>query len=292
VSVLRSFVGTQFYVASSVAGGQYIPREVFLPTTASVAALDPVLPSGWADKWMGWQNPVDILEDHAERLMKSVAGINVSAIVTTVSGARPPVCGGEFRVLRHADLVFGDAPPVLDVAHQHRLATLDPALLTRLRDAPPHFAPYIARAITNGTIAEADPDPMNRDAQFTTSAARPLGMATSGSQERELLGAVDAGGSPEDVWERYIAAADDADLMPAGFAPQGVDDDEASTASMRSQYEHYFRVARVMELVTCWHSGTPDLLDLAYCSVMAGHDAATTVANIIAALSNAESARR
>lgn len=292
VSVLRSPVGTQVYVASSVAGGQYVPGEVYLPSTAGVAALDPALPSGWADRWMGWQNPVDVLEDHAEQLAKAVAGITVSAIATTMASARPPLCGGDFRALRHADLVLGGPPPVLDVAHQHRLVTLDPALWTRLRDAPSHYLPYIARAIMNGTIAETDPAPDSPSAQFPVCAARPLGAATSGQPEREMLGAVDAGNTTDEEWERYLAAASAADLMPGGFAPQSVDDDESSTAATRAQYVHYYRMARVMELVTCWRQSPPSLADLAYCSIMSGHDAAASVSAVIAALATSESAPR
>jgi len=46
--------------------GTYLPASVRLPSTVRLAALDPVLPFGWANRWMGWQAPSAILVDHFE----------------------------------------------------------------------------------------------------------------------------------------------------------------------------------------------------------------------------------
>ncbi|WP_133017325.1 hypothetical protein, partial [Mycobacteroides abscessus] len=53
VSVVRTSAGPQVYVASSVAGGSFIPQGVHLPTSARLAIADTVLTPGWWAPYIG-----------------------------------------------------------------------------------------------------------------------------------------------------------------------------------------------------------------------------------------------
>ena len=48
VGVIKTSVGSQVVVASSLGGGSYVPSTVFLPVTARLAVVDPALPYGWS----------------------------------------------------------------------------------------------------------------------------------------------------------------------------------------------------------------------------------------------------
>lgn len=53
VSVLKMPMGSQVVIASNIGDGGYVPPGVFIPATARLAVVDPVLPFGWGQRWMG-----------------------------------------------------------------------------------------------------------------------------------------------------------------------------------------------------------------------------------------------
>ncbi|MGB0971370.1 MAG: hypothetical protein ACPGVG_10455, partial [Mycobacterium sp.] len=66
VSVLQTPAGdTRTVIASSVGAGLYLPEGVVFPVTAQLATLDPALPWGWGNLFMGWDKPTSVLTAHA-----------------------------------------------------------------------------------------------------------------------------------------------------------------------------------------------------------------------------------
>jgi hypothetical protein len=267
VSVLRLPFGTQIFVASNMGGGWYLPSTVFLPTVARLAVNDPSLPMGWAEDWMGCQKPSKILVDHFDRLRKYVAGVTLSALVTT-DGAGPPVdVGGDFLCMEHRDAMrlLSEAPR-FDAGHQHRLATVNVGLMQRIQglDRGGDVSDRAAAVLT-GALFRAATQSADGSASVVTTA------------DGDMLEAVHAGTANRDMWVAYDHAARDRDggraVWPEQF--QGVQDNDGSDAARNAirLYYNYFRIARMIELVQCWKSRPPQLADVAYCGVMAGFGA-------------------
>jgi hypothetical protein len=270
VSVLRSPVGSQIVVASNVGGGWYLPPTVFLPRTARLAVNDPSLPMGWAEDWMGCQKPSKILVDHFERQRRLVAGVAVSAIVTTELWAEPPTCGGDFLSVQHRDAVglLSEAPK-LDAAHQHRLASIDPSLAQRVhRLDRPDIASWAAGALTVAVVSAA------------WAAPDETGMHVVDVADRNILQAVNEGSANAEVWAAFEASVTKRDeehkgalSMPEIHHPR--DNDGSDDARrMILWYRHYFRMGRTIELVRCWKTRPPSVSEVAYCGITAGFGSA------------------
>jgi hypothetical protein len=265
VSVLRTPVGPQTLIAGSVGGGAYLPPEVSLPSTVGLAVLDPALPSGWAAAWMGWQCPLAILVDHYERVAKVVAGVTVSAMVTSELWPSPPDCGGDFLAVRHEDLVTSTAPPL---AGGHRLAATDPALAARLTalDQGGDITNFVAAQLTRAVwTAAAQPDD--------------TGLPIAVKEDADILELVAIGAATPEDWANYRREverrADGAVMMPEIHAPRDADDSPGSVTA-RMWYRHYYASGRIAELVSCWASQPVSILDIAYCGVAAGFGALAT----------------
>ena len=85
VSVLRTAAGdVHTVVASSLGGGAYVPSGVYVPVAVRLASLDPVLPWGWAQRFMGWQSGADIVAAHADELAARTPGVRRSALATSM----------------------------------------------------------------------------------------------------------------------------------------------------------------------------------------------------------------
>lgn len=271
VGVVKTPVGSQVVVANSVGGGSYLPATVFLPSTARLAVVDPALPFGWAQRWMGCQKPSKILVDHFERLSKRVAGASISAMVTTELWPVEPAGVGEFLGLQHREaLGLLSVAPVLDGAHQHRLTALDPVLAQR-----------VSVIASNGDVAVRAAAQLTaaviRAAQAPDATGKPLAF----DDEVSVLQAVSAGTADEATWESYnakVAGRDgEAWLWPESHAALDHDGSELSE-SMNLWYRRYFQGGRIVELVQWWKNGAAPLAEVAYCGVQAGFGAVVTAA--------------
>ena len=225
VAVLRSPFGSHIVVANNMGGGWYLPPRVFLPTTARLAVSDPSLPMGWADEWMGCQKPSKILVDYFDRLRKLVAGVSVSAIVTTELWADPPDCGGDFLGMQHKDaLGLLSEAPKLDAAHQHRLAVVDPGLAQRVNslDRGGDVSAWGAATLTGVVFREAT----NPDG---------TGLPLVQRADADMLQAVNDGTANAEMWASYDRAADQRDngaaMWPDSHAPRDNDGSEVGTGS-------------------------------------------------------------
>jgi hypothetical protein len=262
VSVLRTPVGPQTLIAGSVGGGGYLPPEVSVPSTVRLAVLDPALSPGWAAAWMGWQSPLAILVDHYERVAEIVAGVTVSAMITSELWPKPPDCGGDFSVVRHEELVMSTAPPLVG---GHRLTATDPALAARLTalDRGGDITNFVAAQLTRAVwTAAAQPDD--------------TGLPIAVREDADILASVAEGVARGEDWDNYRRdverRADGAVMMPEIHAPCDRDDSPGSVTA-RMWYRHYYARGRIAEMVTCWASQPVSILDIAYCGVAAGFGA-------------------
>ena len=275
VGVLRTPVGPQMVLANSVGGGAYIPARVFVPATARMAVLDPALPMGWADDFMGCQSPLRILAAHAERLSEFVAGVSVSAVATSEPYPRRRPETGDFAMIATKDILETPGEPArMDGAHLHRLAVVDPGLARRVGavDRGGEFTTFASAHITRAVMEVAF-------------AADETGQPLAGREDGEILERVNAGTADDAAWQAWQAHVRGRDggavLLPEIHAPQDVDDSAASVQS-RMFYRRFYRMGRVAELVQCWRVRPVSLADLVYCGVAAG--AGGQVGAVLAAL--------
>ncbi|MFP1155370.1 hypothetical protein ACK280_25335 [Mycobacterium sherrisii] len=286
VAVLKMPEGQQIVIANNLGSGGYLPPTVYLPSSAKLAVNDPTLPIGWAADWWGCQFPSKILVEYVDRIRKTVAGVRVSALVTTELWVQPPTdwTGGDFVGMQHRDamLLVSEAPK-LDAAHQHRLATIDPALAQRVQKLDDgHISLWAAGHITVAVIKAAWGTPDK------------TGMRLVTDDDRDILQAVNEGRASADRWAEYEGAvvrrdkaANGALTMPSMHAPQD-NDGSAAAGNAIVFYRHYFQIGRMIDLVRCWKlTPAPHLAELVYCGIMAGFG--PVVAQTIAAI---EQARR
>jgi hypothetical protein len=265
VSVLRTPLGPQTVIANSVGGGTYLPSGVRLPSTVRLAALDPALPFGWAEPWMGWQAPSAILVDHFERLQTAVRGVAVSAMATSELWPHRPECGGDFVAIRHEELLRSAAAPLTG---SHRLAVTDPALAARLAalDRGGDMTNWVGSMLTGGVMHAA----MQPDA---------TGSAVAVHEDARILDLVAHHQATAEEWRAYRQQAEQRDEGAVLYAPTDADD-SPSTLNSRMWYQHYYASARIAEMVMCWEAQPVSLADIAYCGIAAGFGA--VVAAVVA----------
>lgn len=264
VSVVRTSAGPQVYVASSVAGGSFIPQGVHLPTSARLAIADTVLTPGWWAPYIGWTRPVDILVEHFSKLTEVVSGASLSAVATTSMASRLPAhLRADFSLVDRNSVGSGVAP-ALGGGHQHRLATIDPAMYARIRALRPEVAMVAAVGTTNTVLQEAQN-------------VQGVSGALSTDAETAMLQKVAQRGATEQDWVSYKTAARSAETELTTRATHSYDD-EPETQREREAYQLAFRRARIVELVCCWEEPlTPSLPDIVYNAICAGYQPAQII---------------
>ena len=267
VSVVKTPVGSQIIIATSAGGGGYVPPPVVLPTTARLAVVDPVLPFGWAARWMGCQRPSKILADHFDLFSKKTAGAQLSAMVTTELWPQAPEGVQDFLGMQHRDaLALMSEAPRLDGGHQHRLAAFDAGLahrvanLNRAADVSAWASANVTAAVINAAHAELDPsgDKLVTDDE----------LAMLQSVHRGTADAVGWGLYDSLVRRRHNGVLE----WPETHAPQDFDGSKLNH-DMAQVYRKYFRMGQIVELVRCWKFSPPPLADVVYCGIHAGFGA-------------------
>lgn len=264
VGVVKTPVGSQVVIASSLGGGSYMPSTVFLPATARLAVVDPALPFGWANGWMGCLKPSKILVDHFEHFSKRVAGASISAMVTTEWWPEEPAEVNDFLAVQHRDaLRMVSVAPTLDGAHQHRLTALDSVLAQRVSSLASKRADVAAYAAAQLTAA------VIRAAVQQDGTGHPLATEDEGN----ILASVQRGTADSGSWKLYDELAyrrygDDL-ISPDSRAPQDCDGSPVYHKTVL-WYRHFYHIGRVVELVRLWQVSPPPLAEIAYCGVQAG----------------------
>jgi hypothetical protein len=278
VGVVKTAVGSQVVIASSLGGGAYVPSTVFLPSTARLAVADPALPFGMTTKWMGCTKPSKILVDHFEQLSRRVAGAEFSAMVTTELWPQEPAGVSDFLGVQHRQaLGMVSVAPTLDVAHQHRLTALDPGLAQRVSSIGSiggDVSVYAAAQLTAAVMqAAGQPDG--------------TGKRLATVREGNILASVQRGTADDVSWALYDKLVHDEygddHQSPDSYAPLDFDGSDLHHSAVL-WYRHFFHVGRVVELVHLWKSGVPPLAEVAYCGVQAGFGSVVTT--MVSALEN------
>ncbi|MCH9737034.1 MAG: hypothetical protein K0U78_21195 [Actinomycetia bacterium] len=267
VAVLRTPAGaTHTVIASSVGGGVYLPELAYFPFAARTAPLDPALPWGWGEQFMGWDKPTVLLAAHANEVCDSVAGLRRSAMVTTEENASRPPGWDDFSTVPVISILHSPGPePILDGEYRHRLASLDAGLDGQVNALVKNgLSRAVAGPITEAVVAAAD--------QAMVDA--PAGMAPLIDRyDHDSVLSPLRRGEPVD-WEdhyRHLAEREGGavlhPMMAGGLLD--LDDSEASNNSRRV-YWHYYRAGLLGEMLRCWRLETPSLHDVVYCAMAAG----------------------
>lgn len=274
VAVVRTQFGPQLVIASSAGGGVYVPASVYIPTTARIAPRDPALPMRWADKYMGWRRPADVLSGHADALADRASGVVRSALVTTAEGPRPSGWQEFETVTLRSILHTPGSVPVLDGEHQHRLATIDPVLAQQIStviggasEVP--VAAVITRAVVEAAIQE--PAATKSDRSPVCGADGPYQVAEAA--DLALLNKLGQG-TPVD-WAAYnneVAQRHDGNATsPHLSGPLDLEDDPKQSLTARMLYIAFYRTALIAELIRYWQQpASPSLADIVYCAKVAG----------------------
>lgn len=276
VSVLKMPMGSQVVIASNIGDGGYVPPGVFIPATARLAVVDPVLPFGWGQRWMGGQHPAKMLVDHFEHVAKRVAGVSLSALVTNETWAETPVGVDDFVVVNHVDAMNMLAhAPVLDGGHQHRLTALDPVLAQRLSVlVEGGYAPaWVSGQLTVAVIGAAQQQEGIAGCKLVT------------DDELNVLASVNRGSANEMTWKLYDQLADNrhdhALVVPETHGVEDVDGSDVNKA-MATLYQRYYQAGRIVEMVRWWKYDPPPVAEVAYCGIQAGFGA--VVAAVVSTL--------
>lgn len=274
VAVVRTQFGPQLVIASSAGGGVYVPASVYIPTTARIAPRDPALPMRWADRYMGWRRPADVLSGHADALADRASGVVRSALVTTAEGPRPAGWQEFETVTLRSILHTPGSVPVLDGEHQHRLATIDPVLAQQIStviggasEVP--VAAVITRAVVEAAIQE--PAATKSDRSPVCGADGPYQVAEAA--DLALLNKLGQG-TPVD-WEAYnneVAQRHEGNATsPHLSGPLDLEDDPKQSLTARMLYIAFYRTALIAELIRYWQQpASPSLADIVYCAKVAG----------------------
>lgn len=272
VAVVRTHLGPQLVIGSSAGGGVYVPASVFVPTTARLAPIDPALPWSWASGFLGWRRPADLLTAHADALSDRVSGVVRSALVTTAEGPRPPGWSDFETVTMRSILHSPGSTPVLDGAHQHRLATIDPALAQQIASvgtgpASISVAAVITRSVVESAVATAGavgPDGPVRGADGPIHVAEAADLAFLNQLSQGAV--VDWDSYDAEVAQRHDSNA----TSPHMNGPLDLDS-SADSLRQRLLYMAFYRTALIAELIRFWRQpASPALADIVYCAVAAG----------------------
>lgn len=276
VSVLKMPMGSQVVIASNIGDGGYVPPGVFIPATARLAVVDPVLPFGWGQRWMGGQHPAKMLVDHFEHVAKRVAGVSLSALVTNETWAETPVGVDDFVAVNHVDAMNMLAhAPVLDGGHQHRLTSLDPVLAQRLSAlVEGGYAPaWVSGQLTVAVIGAAQQHEEIAGCKLVT------------DDELNVLASVNRGSANDMTWKLYDQLADNrhdhALVIPETHGVEDVDGSDVNKA-MATLYQRYYQAGRIVEMVRWWKYDPPPVMEVAYCGIQAGFGA--VVAAVVSTL--------
>lgn len=255
VGVFRSESGSATEtVFMSNEGFGYIPHGVFVPRSARLLTVDPLVDNAFRERWFGWLDPARVLVEYAR--LRSRGGARLVAAATTskvVDALR------EFDV-EHASCPrdYNEpllAPPVLDDMHAHRLAVQWPELFPRIT----RLADWNDGAVLNRVMVPLVMEMMDgvRHGGGGVDCPSPL------RQMWDVLGSGDE--IPQKAWEDFAL---EARLYYTTTSSNPGRDVEADTGG-RVVYQAEWLVARTMEVVGGWAHQPPLLTDMAYAAAAA-----------------------
>lgn len=255
VGVFRSESGsTTETVFVSNEGFGYIPHGVFVPRSARLLTVDPLVDNAFRERWFGWLDPARVLVEYAR--LRAPGGARLVAAATT---------GSIVDALREFDVEHAScprdysevlpAPPVLDDMHAHRLAVQCPQLYPRVT----RLAGWNDRTVLNQVIVPLVMQMMDGVQHGGGGVDCPLEL-------RAMWDALGTGDEiPQKAWDEFTL---EARLYYTTTSSNPGRDGDADTGG-RAVYQAQWLVARTMEVVGGWAHRPPPLADMVYAAAAA-----------------------
>lgn len=255
VGVFRSESGSATEtVFVSNEGFGYIPHGVFVPRSARLLTVDPLVDSAFRERWFGWLDPARVLVEYAR--LRAPGGARLVAAATT---------GSVVDALREFDVEHAScprdysevlpAPPVLDDMHAHRLAVQCPQLYPRVT----RLAGWNDRTVLNQVIVPLVMQMMDGVKHGGGGVDCPLEL-------RAMWDALGTGDEiPQKAWDEFTL---EARLYYTTTSSNPGRDGDADTGG-RAVYQAQWLVARTMEVVGGWAHRPPPLADMVYAAAAA-----------------------
>ncbi|MFA4085350.1 hypothetical protein ONA92_27015 [Mycobacteroides salmoniphilum] len=163
VGVFRTADGAGIeLVAASNDGPSYIPAGVFLPRSSRLVFSDPLVDKEFRDRWFGFSDPVATMMAYAEARRGEAEQQPLYALAaTTLMGGG--LAAAEAAGVEHLHLCLRDNSPFKNEtgdfrvgdSHVHRLAMVDPELLSWLQSSDRNLAELTVHGDELTTAAHA-----------------------------------------------------------------------------------------------------------------------------------------
>lgn len=255
VGVFRSDADqTTETVFMSSEGFGYIPHGVFVPRSARLLAVDPLVDSVFREQWFGWRDPARVLVEYAR--LRRPGGARLVAAATTYEvvdalrefGVEHAVCAREQP----------SASPGLDDMHTHRLAVQCPGLYPRVT----YLAAWNDTAVLNRLIVPLV-------IQMIDGVQHGGGGVDYPAELRQMWDALGSGDEiPESAWKEFEIEVLVYYAITSANPGRAGDDDIAMTGG-GAVYQAQWLVARTMEVVRGWGHQPPPLADMVYAAAAA-----------------------
>lgn len=259
VGVFRSDTDqTTETVFMSSEGFGYIPHGVFVPRSARLLAVDPLVDNGFRERWFGWRDPSRVLVEYAQ--LRRPGGARLVAAAATHEVETLRTHGVEHALCAREDSTQLSMPPVLDDMHAHRLAVQCPSLYPRVTQ----LAACNDAAVLNQVIV---PIVM----QMMDGVQHGGGGVDCPPELRQMWDALGSGDEiPESAWKEF-----DLDtnvyyaITGASAGRSGDSPDDVALTGGGAVYQAQWLIARTMEVVRGWGQRPPPLADMVYAAAAA-----------------------
>ncbi|MFV8314872.1 hypothetical protein [Mycobacterium sp. 23] len=260
VGVFRSESGSATEtVFVSNEGSGYIPHGVFVPRSARLLTVDPLVDNAFRQRWFGWLDPARVLVEYA-RLRRPGGGRLVAAATTAdvVDALREFDVEHTLCPRDYSELL--PAPSALDDMHAHRLAVQCPGLYPRVS----RLAAWNDRAVLNQVIVPVAMQMMD-GVQYGG------GGVDCPPELRQMWDALGSGDIiPESAWKKFEEDTSVYYAMTSANPQRAGDgDDIVAITDSGAVYRAQWLVARTMEVVGGWAHWPPPLADMVYAAAVA-----------------------
>ena len=238
-------------VVMSNEGFGYIPRGVYLPRGVRLLSSDPLVHSGFENRWTGWSDPARVLAEYAALRQERGGGSLVAAAATNrVEPFR--TAGVEYVLCPRDNTPVVLTPPALDAVHVDRFeiafpdvsARVDRLLADRGRDLIEELVKPLSLEMMTRVSGATMPYPPELRAMW---------------EQITGNGAV----SPGD-WQAFNDATNRQYFSAAAYRPGFKDVAPEDDPTSREVYEHHWLIARSMELLRSFQYRPVSVADMLY----------------------------
>lgn len=258
VGVFRSDTDqTTEAVFMSSEGFGYIPHGVFVPRSARLLAVDPLVDKGFREKWFGWRDPSRVMVEYAQLRRPEGARLVAAAATHDVDTLRTH--GIEHALCAREDSTQLSVPPVLDDMHAHRLAVQCPGLYPRVTQ----LAASNATAVLNQVMVPIVMQMMD--------GVQHGGNVDCPPELRQMWDALGSGDEiPDSAWKEFELDTNVYYAITGACADRSGDSlSDVALTGGGAVYQAQWLIARTMEAVRGWGQRPPPLTDMIYAAAAA-----------------------